>query len=136
MDAPAARLVLRRPPARGVVYREAALRARAVSGGPVLQALADPSRRTVLEILRSHPATAGELAAALPIARPGVSRHLRVLREVGLVDVRQDAQRRIYSLRPDALAEVDQWLEPYRALWRNRLDALHTEIARGKKERK
>jgi DNA-binding transcriptional ArsR family regulator len=102
----------------------------------VLLALADPSRRTVLEILRSHPATAGELAAALPIARPGVSRHLRVLREVGLVDVRQDAQRRIYSLRPDALAEVDEWLEPYRALWRNRLDALHTEIARGKKERK
>jgi DNA-binding transcriptional ArsR family regulator len=102
----------------------------------VLQALADPSRRTVLEILRSHPATAGELAAALPIARPGVSRHLRVLREVGLVDVRQEAQRRIYTLRPEALAEVDQWLEPYRALWRNRLDALHTEIARGKKERK
>lgn len=102
----------------------------------VLQALADPSRRTVLEILRGHPATAGELAQALPIARPGVSRHLRVLREAGLVDVRQDAQRRIYSLRTEALVEVDQWLEPYRALWRNRLDALHTEIARGKKTRK
>lgn len=102
----------------------------------VLQALADPSRRTVLEILRDRPATAGELAAALPIARPGVSRHLRVLREVGLVDVRQDAQRRIYTLRPEALVEVDRWLEPYRALWRNRLDALHTEIARGKRERK
>ena len=102
----------------------------------VLQALADPSRRTVLEILRSHPATAGELAEALPIARPGVSRHLRVLREVGLVDVRQDAQRRIYTLRPEAFAEVDEWLEPYRALWRNRLEALHTEIARGKKARK
>jgi DNA-binding transcriptional ArsR family regulator len=102
----------------------------------VLQALADPSRRTMLEILRSHPATAGELAEALPIARPGVSRHLRVLREVGLVDVRQDAQRRIYTLRPEALVEVDDWLEPYRALWRNRLDALHTEIARGKKARK
>jgi DNA-binding transcriptional ArsR family regulator len=98
-----------------------------------LQALADPSRRTVLEILRRHPATAGELAEALPIARPGVSRHLRVLREVGLVDVRQDAQRRIYTLRPETLVEVDQWLEPYRALWRDRLDALHTEIARGKK---
>jgi DNA-binding transcriptional ArsR family regulator len=102
----------------------------------VLQALADPSRRTVLEILRRHPATAGELAEALPIARPGVSRHLRVLREVGLVDVRQDAQRRIYTLRPEVLVEVDEWLEPYRALWRNRLDALHTEIARGKKVRK
>jgi len=102
----------------------------------VLQALADPSRRTVLEILRSHPATAGELAEALPIARPGVSRHLRVLREAGLVDVRQEAQRRIYSLQPEVLVEVDEWLAPYRALWRNRLDALHTEIARGKRMRK
>lgn len=100
----------------------------------VLQALADPSRRTVLEILRDHPATAGELADALPIARPGVSRHLRVLREAGLVDVRPKAQRRIYSLRPEALAEVDEWLDGYRALWQNRLDALHTEIARGKRE--
>ncbi len=100
----------------------------------VLQALADPSRRTVLEILRDHPASAGELADALPIARPGVSRHLRVLREAGLVDVRQEAQRRIYSLRPDPLMDVDEWLENYRALWRNRLDALHTEIARGKRK--
>ena len=102
----------------------------------VFQALADQSRRTVLEILRDHPATAGELADALPIARPGVSRHLRVLREAGLVDVRQEAQRRIYSLRPEALVEVDEWLEDYRALWQNRLDALHTEIARGKKAQK
>jgi DNA-binding transcriptional ArsR family regulator len=99
----------------------------------VLQALADGSRRTLLEILRDHPATAGELADALPIARPGVSRHLRVLREAGLVDVRQDAQRRIYSLHPEALREVDQWLGHYRVLWQNRLDALHTEVARGKK---
>jgi DNA-binding transcriptional ArsR family regulator len=97
-----------------------------------MQALADPSRRTVLEILRGHEATAGELAAALPIARPGVSRHLRVLRQAGLVDVRRDAQRRIYSLRPEALIEVDEWLEAYRALWRNRLDALHTEVKRGR----
>lgn len=101
----------------------------------VLQALADSSRRTVLEILRDHPATAGELADALPIARPGVSRHLRVLRQAGLVDVRAEAQRRIYSLRPEALVEVDEWLEGYRALWQNRLDALHTEIARGKTAR-
>ena len=101
----------------------------------VLHALADESRRTVLEILRSHPASAGELAEVLPIARPGVSRHLRVLREAGLVEVRQDAQRRIYSLRPEALIEVDEWLADYRALWQSRLDALHTEIARGKKER-
>ena len=89
----------------------------------------------MLEILRDHPATAGELANALPIARPGVSRHLRVLREAGLVDVRQESQRRIYSLRPEPLAEVDSWLGDYRALWRNRLDALHTEIAREKRSR-
>jgi DNA-binding transcriptional ArsR family regulator len=101
----------------------------------VLHALADESRRTVLEVLRSHPASAGELAGVLPIARPGVSRHLRVLREAGLVEVRQEAQRRIYSLRPEALIEVDEWLADYRALWQSRLDALHTEIARGKKER-
>lgn len=99
----------------------------------VLQALADQSRRTVLQILRDHPATAGELADALPIARPGVSRHLRVLREAGLVDVRQQAQWRIYSLRPEALIEVDDWLRAYRTLWQNRLDALHTEIKRGRK---
>ncbi len=101
----------------------------------VLQALADGSRRTVLEILRDHPATAGELAQALPIARPGVSRHLRVLREAGLVDVRHEAQHRIYSLRPEALIEVDEWLGEYRRLWQHRLDALHTEVARGKKEK-
>jgi DNA-binding transcriptional ArsR family regulator len=102
----------------------------------VLRALADESRRTMLEALTAGPATAGELAALLPIARPGVSRHLRVLREAGLVDVREDAQRRVYSLRPEPLAEVDDWLSRYRALWENRLDALHTEIARGKHERR
>src|ERR1700712_2445927 len=102
----------------------------------VLQALADHSRRAVLEMLRDAPAPPGELAEALPIARPGVSRHLRVLREAGLVTVRQDAQRRIYSLRPEALVEVDEWLGSYRALWQNRLDALHTEIARGKKDQR
>ncbi len=101
----------------------------------VLHALADESRRTVLAILRDHPATAGELADALPIARPGVSRHLRVLREAGLVDVRAQAQQRIYSLRADPLAEVDAWLEGYRKIWEGRLNALHTEIARGKRNR-
>jgi DNA-binding transcriptional ArsR family regulator len=100
-----------------------------------MQALADGSRRTLLGILRDHPATAGELADALPIARPGVSRHLRVLRDAGLVDVRHEAQRRIYSLRPEPLAELDDWLADYRALWQGRLDALHTEIARGRKNR-
>lgn len=102
----------------------------------VLRALADDSRRTMLETLSAGPATAGELAALVPIARPGVSRHLRVLREAGLVESRQEAQRRVYSLRPEPLAEVDAWLARYRALWEQRLDALHTEVARGKRQRK
>src|ERR1700684_3147058 len=101
----------------------------------VLRALADQSRRTMLEALAGGPATAGELAALLPIAREGTSRHLRVLREAGLVEVRQEAQRRGYSPRAQPLAEIDAWLGRYRALWEQRLDALHTEIARGKRER-
>src|SRR3954453_22090938 len=96
----------------------------------VLRAVADESRRTLLETLNRGPATAGELAALLPIARPGVSRHLRVLREAGLVDVRQDAQRRVYTIKPEPLADVDDWLGRYRALWEQRLDALHTEVSR------
>lgn len=102
----------------------------------VLHALADPHRRFMLASLRSSEATAGALAAQLPIARPGVSRHLRVLREAGLVEVRRDAQRRVYRLRPDPLIEVDDWLAPYRVLWGQRLDALHTEVARGKRARR
>jgi DNA-binding transcriptional ArsR family regulator len=102
----------------------------------VLRALADESRRAMLETLSRGPVTAGELAAGLPIARPGVSRHLRVLREAGLVEVRQEAQRRVYRLRPQPLAEIDAWLGQYRALWEQRLDALHTEIARGKRDRR
>jgi len=101
-----------------------------------LHALSDPSRRAVLEALSAGPATASELAALLPIARPGTSRHLRVLRDAGLVEVRQEAQYRIYSLSPEPLAEVDQWLGQYRSLWAQRLDALHTEVARGKRNRR
>ncbi|HEY7023991.1 MAG TPA: metalloregulator ArsR/SmtB family transcription factor [Candidatus Limnocylindrales bacterium] len=101
----------------------------------VLSALADQSRLTLVDRLARGPATAGELAALLPIARPGVSRHLRVLREAGLVEVHRDAQRRIYGLRPQPLEAIDTWLSRYRALWEKRLDALHAEIARGKSER-
>jgi|SRR6476659_8490498 DNA-binding transcriptional ArsR family regulator len=102
----------------------------------VLHALADQGRRTILDALRDSEATAGELAALLPIARPGVSRHLRVLREAGLVEVRSEAQRRIYRLSAENLAELDEWLSPYRDLWRMRMDALHTEVARGKTTRR
>jgi DNA-binding transcriptional ArsR family regulator len=102
----------------------------------VLQALSDHSRRTVLEALARGDATVGELAALLPIARPDVSRHLRVLREVGLVEVHQRAQWRVYRMRPEPLADVGGWLEHRRSLWEQRFDALHTEVERGKKERR
>ena len=77
-----------------------------------------------------------KLAALLPIARPGTSRHLRVLRDAGLVEVRQEAQFRIYALRPEPLAQLDAWLDRYRSLWTHHMEALHTEIARGKRERR
>lgn len=102
----------------------------------VLQAIGDASRRTVLDALRDGPLTAGELADRLPIARPGVSRHLRVLREAGLVAVEARAQFRVYSICAEPLAELDRWLDGYRALWGTRLDALHTEIARGARARR
>jgi DNA-binding transcriptional ArsR family regulator len=102
----------------------------------VLQALSDESRRIVLDTLKDGPATVSDLAALLPIARPGVSRHLRLLREAGLVDVHREAQFRVYGLRPEPLAQVDEWLGHYRSLWEQRLDALHTEVARGKRARR
>ena len=86
----------------------------------------------MLDVLRRNPATVTELADPLPIARPGVSRHLRVLREAGLVEVRPHAQQRIYRLTPEPLAEVEAWLGPYRDLWQQRLGALHAEVARGR----
>lgn len=90
----------------------------------------------MLDALADGPATVSELASLLPIARPGVSRHLRVLREAGLVEVRHESQRRIYSLRPQPLAEIDAWLDRYRALREQQLGALHTEISRGKRHRR
>lgn len=88
-------------------------------------AVADPTRRTLLELLADGERAAGELGAAFPtLSQPSVSRHLRVLREVGLVEVRIEAQRRIYILRPDRLAELDRWLDRYREFWAGRLDAL------------
>ncbi|NYJ74843.1 ArsR/SmtB family transcription factor [Allobranchiibius huperziae] len=101
----------------------------------MLAAIGDPGRRVILDSLRDQDLTAGEIADLLPVARPGVSRHLRVLREAGLVDVHAEGQRRIYSLRPQGLTELDGWLTPYRDLWSRRLDALHTEVARGRSHR-
>jgi DNA-binding transcriptional ArsR family regulator len=91
-------------------------------------ALAEPMRRRILDLLREQPRFVGELGELLDISQPGISKHLRVLREVGLVRVRQDAQRRWYELRPEPLAEIDAWLEPYRKLWGERLDALERHL--------
>ena len=87
-------------------------------------ALVDPNRRAILEMLRQRPRAVGELADELGFSQPMTSKHLRVLRESGLVSVRVDAQRRIYAIDPGGLAELDAWLAPYRRLWNDRLDAL------------
>ncbi|HEV7650034.1 MAG TPA: metalloregulator ArsR/SmtB family transcription factor [Actinophytocola sp.] len=94
----------------------------------VFELLAEPNRRRILDLLRERERAAGELLDHLRLAQPTVSKHLRLLREAGLVDVRQEAQRRIYRLRATPLAEVDEWLAPYRARWRARLDALERHL--------
>jgi DNA-binding transcriptional ArsR family regulator len=95
----------------------------------VFEAVAEPSRRALLDALTEGERTAGELVATLPgLTQPTVSRHLRVLREVGLVEVRPDAQRRIYSLRADGLAEMDDWISRYRRYWSSHLDALERHL--------
>jgi DNA-binding transcriptional ArsR family regulator len=91
-------------------------------------ALAEPHRRQILDLLRDRERHAGELVESLELSQPGVSKHLRVLREAGLVAVRRDGKRRLYSLCPAPLVEVDQWLEPYRAFWSERLDALERHL--------
>ena len=96
----------------------------------LFDALADPGRRQILDLLRRHERAAGEIVAALPIGQPGVSKHLRLLREAGLVEVRGEGQRRIYCLCPAPLAELDRWLEPYRAFWDGRLTALGGHLDR------
>lgn len=101
-----------------------------------LAALADPTRRRILERLREGELAAGELCDEFSISRPAVSRHLRVLREAELVHSRVDGQRRMYALDPRPLAELDAWLQPYRRLWAQRLDALDTEIRRVRRDRR
>ena len=95
-----------------------------------LAALADPTRRRIVELLSERERSAGEIAAEFRTSRPAVSRHLRVLREQGLVRSREEGQRRVYRLEPAPLAELDEWLAGYRAYWANRLDALDTELHR------
>ena len=92
------------------------------------EALAEPRRRHILDLLREHERAVGELVEEIGISQPGVSKHLRVLRDAGLVVVRADAQRRVYALRGDPLAEVAAWLDPYRSFWAGRLDALSDHL--------
>jgi DNA-binding transcriptional ArsR family regulator len=90
--------------------------------------LAEPTRRRILDQLLDRPRTVGDLVASLQVSQPSVSKHLRVLRDAGVVQARKDAQRRVYELRPEALAEVLAWIEPYRKLWAGRLDALERHL--------
>lgn len=99
-------------------------------------ALADPVRRELLGLLRRSPASVGELAARFPISRPAISRHLRVLREAGLVSVREQGRERLYRLEPAPLEQVDAWLDDFRDRWSPRLDALATEVHRTRRERR
>jgi len=103
-----------------------------------LAALADPTRRRIVELLAAEPRgelSAGVLAAHFDTSRPGVSRHLRVLRELGVVSARGEGTRRLYSLQPEPLAELDDWLGRYRGFWTNRLDALDTELHRRRRRK-
>ena len=91
---------------------------------PAFEVLAEPNRRRILDLLREAERPVGDLVAALAVSQPTVSKHLRVLRDAGLVEARSDAQRRLYRIRPEPLQAIDDWLAPYRVLWASRLDDL------------
>ncbi len=95
---------------------------------PVFDVLAEPNRRQILDLLRDGERPVGELVGQLGVSQPAVSKHLRILREAGLVEVRGDAQRRLYRVRPEPLQAIDEWLAPYRRLWSERLDALERHL--------
>lgn len=92
------------------------------------EVLAEPRRREILDLLRDGERLVGDLVERLDLTQPTVSKHLKVLRGAGLVEVRQDAQRRWYRLRPAPLVEIDEWLAPYRRMWRASLDALERHL--------
>ena len=92
------------------------------------EVLAEPTRRRILDLLREEERPVNVLVGRLDLSQPGVSKHLKVLREAGLVEVRQDAQRRLYRVRAEPLAEIEAWLAPYRRLWAGTLDALERHL--------
>lgn len=95
-----------------------------------LQVLAEPNRQAILNLLREGERPVGDLVAHLPLSQPGVSKHLRVLKEAGIVEARPDAQRRLYRIRPEPLAELDEWLATYRQLWTTHLNQLEDHLDR------
>jgi DNA-binding transcriptional ArsR family regulator len=94
----------------------------------LFEVLAEPNRRRILDLLRVAERPVGDLVAELHVSQPAVSKHLRVLRDAGVVEVRIDAQRRVYRVRAEPLRAIDAWLAPYRALWESRLDALERHL--------
>ena len=96
----------------------------------VLEAIVEPTRRRILDAVRTEECSVTELVERLGMSQPGVSRHLRILRDAGLVTVRSDAQRRLYGLRSEPLRELDDWLEPFRTEWCTRFDALSRHLER------
>ena len=99
-----------------------------------LEVLAEPHRRQLLDALRDGEQPVGALVDLLGSSQPLVSKHLRVLRDAGLVAVRPDGQRRLYRVRPEPLAELDAWLEPYRQMWRSSLDRLEAHLTEGERD--
>jgi len=99
----------------------------------VLEVIAEPTRRRILDAVRDGERSVNDLVEQVGMHQPGVSRHLKVLRDAGLVEVRRDAQRRLYRLRAEPLMELDAWLEPYRAEWAGRLDSLEEHLRRAAK---
>lgn len=99
-------------------------------------ALADPTRRRIVELLGERELSAGEIVEQFEVSAPAISQHLKALRDAGLVQVRADAQRRIYALDPAGLAEIDAWLAQVRRFWSQRLDALERELRKHAKRRK
>jgi len=97
---------------------------------PLFDVLAEPSRRAILQLLLGSERSVGDLERTLKRPQPSISKHLRVLREAGLVESRTEAQKRVYRLRPEPLVELDRWLEPFRCLWEARLDALERHLDR------
>jgi DNA-binding transcriptional ArsR family regulator len=95
---------------------------------PVFEVVSEPNRRRILDLLGAAERPVGELVKELELSQPAVSKHLRILREAGLVEVRADAQRRVYRVLPEPLRVIDDWLEPYRGMWASRLDELERHL--------